>query len=84
MLLSGPSYPALHIAFALLNEGAGEGNTGNHSLFTSIIEKAGGDPVSWTHVSSISSCSDAFLPDDLQALRSEAHRAVTHAKPTTR
>ncbi|KAL1683956.1 P-loop containing nucleoside triphosphate hydrolase protein [Schizophyllum commune] len=39
-------HPA-HIAFALLNEGAGEGNTGNHSLFTSIIEKAGGDPTTF-------------------------------------
>lgn len=33
-----------HIAFALLNEGAGQGS--GHSLFTSVIQKAGGDPVS--------------------------------------
>ncbi|KAJ3527722.1 hypothetical protein NM688_g8093 [Phlebia brevispora] len=35
-------HPA-HIAFALLNEGAGE-DTGEHSLFTSVIQKSGGDP----------------------------------------
>lgn len=35
-------HPA-HIAFALLNEGAG--TQGSHSLFTSVIQKAGGDPV---------------------------------------
>ncbi|PSS37755.1 hypothetical protein PHLCEN_2v448 [Hermanssonia centrifuga] len=35
-------HPA-HIAFAFLNEGAGEGSSA-HSLFTSVIEKAGGDP----------------------------------------
>ncbi|TRM60289.1 P-loop containing nucleoside triphosphate hydrolase protein [Schizophyllum amplum] len=38
-------HPA-HIAFALLNEGAGEGSN-NHSLFTSIIEKAGGEPTTF-------------------------------------
>ncbi|KAI0365266.1 hypothetical protein BV20DRAFT_973459 [Pilatotrama ljubarskyi] len=38
-------HPA-HIAFVLLNEGQGEGApAGSHSLFTSVIEKAGGDPV---------------------------------------
>ncbi|KAI0825114.1 P-loop containing nucleoside triphosphate hydrolase protein [Trametes gibbosa] len=36
-------HPA-HIAFILLNEGQGEGApTGSHSLFTSVIDKAGGD-----------------------------------------
>ncbi|KAG7099208.1 hypothetical protein E1B28_001075 [Marasmius oreades] len=33
-----------HIAFAFLNEGAGERNGSGSSLFTSVIEKAGGDP----------------------------------------
>ncbi|ESK88873.1 heat shock protein hsp98 [Moniliophthora roreri MCA 2997] len=37
-------HPA-HIAFALLNEGAGEGTSGS-SLFASVIQKAGGDPQS--------------------------------------
>ncbi|KAI8995647.1 P-loop containing nucleoside triphosphate hydrolase protein [Trametes punicea] len=39
-------HPA-HIAFVLLNEGQGDGapSTGSHSLFSSVIEKAGGDPV---------------------------------------
>ncbi|KAI0655098.1 P-loop containing nucleoside triphosphate hydrolase protein [Cubamyces menziesii] len=40
-------HPA-HIAFALLNESQGEGaptTHGSHSLFNSVIEKAGGDPV---------------------------------------
>ncbi|KAI0669877.1 P-loop containing nucleoside triphosphate hydrolase protein [Trametes maxima] len=38
-------HPA-HIAFTLLNEGQGEGApSGAHSLFTSVIDKAGGDPV---------------------------------------
>ncbi|CAL1695792.1 unnamed protein product [Somion occarium] len=32
----------VHIAFALLNEGTGEGQTSG--LFTSVIERAGGDP----------------------------------------
>ncbi|KAL0581617.1 hypothetical protein V5O48_000433 [Marasmius crinis-equi] len=32
-----------HLAFALLNEGAGEGASGS-SLFSSVIQKAGGDP----------------------------------------
>ncbi|EKM61054.1 uncharacterized protein PHACADRAFT_247392 [Phanerochaete carnosa HHB-10118-sp] len=32
-----------HIAFALLNESAGQ--QGGHSLFTSVIQKAGGDPI---------------------------------------
>ncbi|GJE86129.1 ATP-dependent chaperone ClpB [Phanerochaete sordida] len=35
-------HPA-HIAFALLNEGAGA-QPGTHSLFNSVIQKAGGDP----------------------------------------
>ncbi|KAJ2966030.1 hypothetical protein NUW54_g13925 [Trametes sanguinea] len=39
-------HPA-HIGFVLLNEGAGEGAPASttHSLFQSVIEKAGGDPV---------------------------------------
>ncbi|CDO71582.1 hypothetical protein BN946_scf184911.g52 [Trametes cinnabarina] len=39
-------HPA-HIGFVLLNEGAGEGApaSSTHSLFQSVIEKAGGDPV---------------------------------------
>ncbi|OJT15823.1 Heat shock protein 104 [Trametes pubescens] len=38
-------HPA-HIAFVLLNEAQGEGAaSGAHSLFTSVIEKAGGDPL---------------------------------------
>ncbi|KAK7058967.1 hypothetical protein VNI00_001591 [Paramarasmius palmivorus] len=36
-------HPA-HIAFALLNEGAGEGGPSGASLFASVIQKAGGDP----------------------------------------
>lgn len=36
-------HPA-HIAFALLNEGAGEGGPSGTSLFASVIQKAGGDP----------------------------------------
>ncbi|KAH9849740.1 P-loop containing nucleoside triphosphate hydrolase protein [Lenzites betulinus] len=37
-------HPA-HLAFILLNEGQGEGApSGSHSLFTSVIDKAGGDP----------------------------------------
>lgn len=35
----------VHIAFALLNDGAATQGAGN-SLFTSVIQKAGGDPVS--------------------------------------
>ena len=43
-------YP-VHLAFVLLNEGAGDGPTGNISqsqipLFASVIQKAGGDVVS--------------------------------------
>ncbi|KAF9270213.1 P-loop containing nucleoside triphosphate hydrolase protein [Marasmius fiardii PR-910] len=34
----------VHIAFTLLNEGAGEGNGSGSSLFSSVIQKAGGDP----------------------------------------
>ncbi|KAI0778205.1 P-loop containing nucleoside triphosphate hydrolase protein [Trametes elegans] len=40
-------HPA-HIAFVLLNEGPGEGGapaSGSHSLFASVIDKAGGDSV---------------------------------------
>ncbi|KAL5534247.1 hypothetical protein ACEPAG_709 [Sanghuangporus baumii] len=35
-------YPA-HLAFVILNEGAGEENS-KHSLFASVIQKAGGEP----------------------------------------
>lgn len=38
-----------HLAFVLLNEGAGEAAQSaqnQHSLFSSIIQKAGGEPVS--------------------------------------
>lgn len=34
----------IHLAFALLNEGAGESS--KPSLFASVVDKAGGDPVS--------------------------------------
>lgn len=42
-------YP-VHLAFVILNEGAGEESTGKqshtqHSLFSSVIQKAGGEPV---------------------------------------
>ncbi|EIW64655.1 uncharacterized protein TRAVEDRAFT_25762 [Trametes versicolor FP-101664 SS1] len=38
-------HPA-HIGFVLLNEAQGEGaSSGAHSLFTSVIDKAGGDPL---------------------------------------
>ena len=42
----------VHLAFVLLNEGAGEAAPGannrqsQHSLFSSVIQKAGGEPVS--------------------------------------
>jgi hypothetical protein len=42
-----------HLAFVLLNDGHGEqaipggmSSGGAHSLFASVVEKAGGDPVS--------------------------------------
>lgn len=39
-------YP-VHLAFVILNEGAGDESTGKaqHSLFSSVIQKAGGEPV---------------------------------------
>lgn len=54
-------HPA-HIAFALLNEGAGEGS--GHSLFNSVIQKAGGDPVS-THKASTTDLTLTILPQAL-------------------
>ena len=38
----------IHLAFVLINDGASEAAPGKplqHSLFSSVIEKAGGDPV---------------------------------------
>jgi ATP-dependent Clp protease ATP-binding subunit ClpB len=36
----------VHLAFTLLNEGSGDQGSSGASLFSSVIQKAGGDPVS--------------------------------------
>jgi hypothetical protein len=78
-------HPA-HIGFVLLNEGSGEslpvspsGGAGA-SLFSSVIQKAGGDPVCTMHA--------MFLPnlystDRCETQTPEIHRSLAHAKSTT-
>lgn len=84
-------HPA-HIAFALLNEGAGDqavpgglnGGSGT-SLFSSVIQKAGGDPVCRTHLLCIKNNDLTFTPiDSRKARNTKTHCPDTFSEPTTR
>lgn len=82
-------HPA-HIAFALLNEGAGEqsvpgglNSASGTSLFSSVIQKAGGDPVSALY-SKIDQYTNPFILDSSKAQPSKAHCPHTPTKPSAR
>lgn len=85
-------YPA-HLAFVLLNEGAGETTAPggvSHAptpLFASVIQKAGGDVVSLSYSLSVSShwfLTMSFGIDNRQARCSEARCPSTLAISRTR
>lgn len=80
-------HPA-HLAFVLINEGGGDDAPGGIQakggapLFASVIQRAGGDPVSLSP-----NCDNLVLTYSAgcsEAWNSETYRAATDPKPTTR
>lgn len=76
----------VHLAFVLLNEGAGDDNQ-KHSLFASVVQKAGGEPVRvhvFTSVFVQLHADSALYPATRQSRSSEADSAPSDARPSPR
>lgn len=82
-------YPA-HIAFVLLNEGAGDESTSGSTsltqvpLFASVIQKAGGDVVSTPHSFARPCLPTHNVPDPRKTRIAAHHCSLSCAIPATR
>lgn len=86
LILHNTVYP-VHLAFVILNEGAGEENTGKpqQSLFSSVIQKAGGEPVCIRfYYGGNRSLKFCFLIATRPQSSTKADRAFTHSRTRSR